>query len=276
MSAWLGAENEALTGSARQFLLAVRGDAVELYLLGDDCTRCATEVSAEELLETFAAYVPDGSVFTAEEDVDTKTDPLTLREGAVTLPNAVAEIPAVDSFAESAATILNFNPYGSGAYTDADGSRVFTENSRTLTVFTDGTVVFTDSPEAATGPKAAADTESAKIETVRALVASVDALVQNDARLYLCGCEREGGETRCRFRYVLDGVPIIPDAVTATFTGLDLTELRFTVRVCYTGVSRISLLPLPQAAAIAEPGASLTAAYHDDGRGTLSAGWIRS
>lgn len=274
--AWLGAENAALTGSARHFLLTVHGGAVELYLLGDDCLRCTTGVSARELLEALAAYTPDGSAFAAEEDPGVSFDPLMLRETAVTLPNAVAEIPAEDVFAESAATLLNFNPYGSGTYSDADGNRVFTENSRTLTVSPDGTVVFTDSAEAATGPVAAADTVSARIETVRSLAASIGALVPNDARLYLCGCEQTGGRTLCRFRYVLDGVPIVPDALTAVFTGSALTELRFSVRTCYTGVSRIPLLPLPQAAAIAEPGAYLTAAYHDSARGTLSAGWIQS
>ena len=75
---------------------------------------------------------------------------------------------------------------------------------------------------------------------------------------------------------MLDGVPVVPDAVTATFRGTHLTEFRFAVRTCYTGVGRISLLPQPQALAIAEADRSLTAAYHDSGRGTLTCGWVQN
>jgi hypothetical protein len=274
---WLGAENPALSGAVRRFLLAERDGAVELYALGDACVRCATELSAAELSEALEAYQPDGSVFFAEEEEPRADVPelLMLRENAVALPNAVAEFPEEGNFAESVATLLNFNPYGSGVYTDADENYVFTENSRTCSVSPDGTVVFTDSEEAA-GPEAAENTASAKIEAVRALAASIGALVPNDARLYLSAWEEEEDLTRCRFRYVLDGVPVVPDAVTATFSGVRLTEFRFAVRSCYTGAGHISLLPLPQAAAIAEPGKALTAAYHDSGRGTLSAGWVQN
>lgn len=271
---WLGAENPALGGTARRFLLTEESGAVCLYLLGDACVRWETELSSAELSEALADYAPDGSAFFAEDaprsDV---SDPLTLREGAVTLPNAVAEFPEDESFAESVATILNFNPYGSGVYTDADGNRIFTENNRSCSVSSDGTVLFTDSEEAVA---ASAVSASANIESVRAIAASIHALVPNDARLYLCAWEEDGDLTHCRFRYVLDGVPIAPDAVTATLRGSRLTEFRFTVRTCYTGAGHISPLPLPQALAIADAGKSLTAAYHDSGRGTLTCGWVQS
>ena len=272
---WLGAENPALSGTSRRFLLAERDGAVELYCLGDACVRRTTELSAAELTEALEAYPPDGSIFFAEEEPRADVpESLMLRESAVSLPNAVAEYPEEENFAESVATLLNFNPYGSGVYADADGNSVFTENDRSCTVSPDGTIVFADTEDTA-GAEAAESGASVKIETVRALAASIALLVQNDARLYLCGWEEDGNLTRCRFRYVLDGVPVLPDAVTATFRGTRLTEFRFTVRSCYTGVSRISLLPLPQAAAIAEPGRALTAAYHDSGRGTLTAGWVQ-
>lgn len=274
---WLGAENASLRGLSRRFLLAERDGKVELYCLGETCDRRTTEISAAELAEALEAYPPDGSVFFAEEEPRADVpDLLILRESAVSLPNAVAESPEEENFAESVATLLNFNPYGAGVYADADGNSVFTENNRSCTVSPDGMIVFSDTEDADPGADAAESGASVKIETVRALAASIAALVQNDARLYLCGWEEDGALTRCRFRYVLDGVPILPDAITATFRGPHLTEFRFTVRSCYTGVSRISLLPLPQAAAIAEPGKALTAAYHDSGRGTLTAGWVQS
>ncbi|MBR2366793.1 MAG: hypothetical protein IKA78_06475 [Oscillospiraceae bacterium] len=271
---WLGAENPAPGGSVRRLLLAEEDGTVCLYLPGDTCVRWETELSTAALSEALADYAPDGSVFFAEEPPQgDATDPLTLREGAVALPNAVAEFPEDGSFAEAVATVLNFNPYGSGVYTDADGNRIFTENNRSCSVASDGTILFTDSEEAVAASAASA---SANIESVRAIAASIHALVPNDARLYLCAWEEDGDLTHCRFRYVLDGVPIAPDAVTATLRGSRLTEFRFAVRTCHTDTGRISLLPLPQALAIADTGKSLTAAYHDSGRGALTCGWIQS
>ena len=67
LGAWLNVR--APEGAdAQWYVLALDGETVQLYLLGDGCYRAQTALSAETLAAELSAAVPDGSFFAFESD----------------------------------------------------------------------------------------------------------------------------------------------------------------------------------------------------------------
>lgn len=263
VSRWLTGENGAVQKTAGDYLLIREKNKVSLLVLGESPTKYETSVSAVSLFSVLETFTPDGSGFSASRD--TTLHPLTLWEPDVSLPNYTAESPVTGDFATSLATALDFNPYGSGVYTDPEGNTIYSETDRTLTVSPGGGVTLNVTEPGLALYTAQEDSAAARIETARFLL---DVITQNtlgEAQLQLAAVE---GDTLC-FTYLLNGVPVLPAACQVTFRERNLAELTITLRSFHPATGQSRLMPLTSAAAIADKNARLTPAY------TLSAapGW---
>ena len=94
-----------------------------------------------------------------------------------------------------------------------------------------------------------------------------------EAEVYLCDFWQEGEVTRLSYRYHFAGMPIYPTCAEITFLGSRFADLRCTLRTFEQRSTSSTLLPLPQAAAIAEPGKLLFPAYDLSAAGAVKAGW---
>ncbi len=271
---WLDGRDCAVTDVCSGYLLSCEADGVILYTIsGNEIRRYTTTVSHASLLALLGEYTPDGSDFAYKRHGSTAA-PMTLWETSVTIPDCAAENPVTADFSRAIATALDFNPYGAGTYTDPDGSTVYTESDRSLTVDPDGSMLLAVSGESYTRFHAASDSATDLIDTAGELLDVVFGSAMGDADLYLCDFWQEGEVTRLSYRYNLAGVPVYPTCAEVTFLGSRFADLRCTLRTFVQRGTSSVLLPLPQAAAIAEPGKRLFPAYDLSAAGTVKAGWL--
>ena len=267
LCSWLGVAEESLSGGGSEYVLALEKNGVELYLNGDGCTAWKTELAPEKLRQLLRTCVPDGSSFAFEQPEKRRVAPTVLWEsGAVRLSAAFSENPCGGTFAEELAEKLGFNPYGAGSYTDPRGNSVFTESNRTCTVSLGGEVVL-EQGDGIFGGSSAAE----RIEQARSLLETICGGMTGEGKLTLRDYTENGSTAHCSFLYVLNGVQVLPTAAEASFTENGLTELRVLVRAYHREAGTLTVMPLPQAAAIAPAESFLTVAYGGDG--TMTAGW---
>ena len=255
---WLTGADTAAVLSASDYLLTKDGRDVSLLVLGPTPMQYSTTLSVDALLSAVSTYAPDGSSFASPES---GLSPLTLWEQSVTLPMYVAENPVTADYAVRLATDLDFNPYGTGTYTDPAGNTVFTETSRTLSVSAGGEIVITTDGEGIARFTAADGTAAAKIELVRSLLDTMTRGLGGQQRLQLQSMD----ETQCTFTYVLDGVPVAPAACRVTFRENTLAELTFSLRIYTRSAETYRLMPLSAAAAISPAGTRLVPAISPAG-----------
>lgn len=274
LSRWLGAVDTAVTGPAREYALCLQGGEVRLWLSDPACRSWHTDLAPETLRKALGACTPDGSQFLFEQENAPDLAPTTvLEQGTVQIPTANWENPCGQGFGAELASALGFNPYGAGSYTDPLGNTVYTESDRTCTVGTDGTVTIADGGNYE-GFRTTQPTAERQIELARSLLQTICGGMTGDAELYLRDYVSENGESCCTFQYILDGVPLYPEAATTRFDENGLRELTVTVRACRKNAQITALMPLPQAAALADPGSRLAAAYRFDSDGQCSVGWM--
>lgn len=214
----------------------------------------------------------------AFEEPGSRLAPLSL------FPDPLPELPqlSVTDTAVPTETILlslGFNPHTNSRYQDAEGAEVIVEGDRVIRVSASGAFSYTSGGEATLAVNAAGS-----VPTVREAVTGVQTLLETllpegETRLYLLSWKQEKGETRLTFGYQLGGVPIrFADgsaAVEVTLSGRAVSSLTLRPRQ-YTAGTAASLLPLRQAAAIAErtEGAELSIGYADYGSYPISAVWL--
>lgn len=126
LASWLDAVPEELLPEVHACALAVEGDQVALYLLGETYQRAETGLLPETLENLLEQFRPDGSAFAFEVDSTLAPDAL-LPGGNPAPPSAVVGNPCDNRYIESLATALGFNPYGDTSYTDSDGTAYFSE-----------------------------------------------------------------------------------------------------------------------------------------------------
>ncbi len=258
LSRWLTGADTAAVLSASDYLLTKDGRDVSLLLLGPTPMQYTTTLSTDALLSAVSTFPADGSGFASPES---GLSPLTLWEQDVVLPTYVAENPVTADYALRLATELDFNPYGTGTYTDPAGNTVFTETSRTLSVSASGEIVITTDGEGITRFTAADGSAAAKIELVRSLLDTMTHGLGGEQHLQLQSMD----ETECTFTYVLGGVPVAPAACRVTFRDNTLAELTFSLQVYTHSAVAYRLMPLRAAAAISPAGTRLMPAISPAG-----------
>jgi len=270
---WLDGQNSAVTDICSGYALSCEADGVILYTIaGKEVRRYTTNVSYASFKALLGEYTPDGAEF-AYKRQDSTVAPLTLWEAGVAIPDCVTANPVTADFSRALAAALDFNPYGAGTYTDPDGSTVYTENDRSLTVEPEGSVLLAVSGESYTRFHASSASPTDLIDTAGALLDVVFGTAPGEAAVYLCDFWQEGEITRLSYRYHFAGVPVYPTCAELTFLGSRFADLRCTLRTFEQSSTLSTLLPIPQAAAIAEPGKRLFPAYDLSAAGTVNAGW---
>ena len=250
---WLTGETCTPDADASDFLLAVNGKQVDLYLAGEKLFVCKTALSAGALQSAAALFTPDGTRFAPEES---GLHPLTLWEQDVSLPTWTAQNPVTANYATTLAVALGLNPYDS-AYTDPAGNTVFTETHWSLAVNADGLVTVTVTDSDVARFTAAEDAPTAKIELVRSVLAALTAQLEGQQQLQLLSVSGNA----ITFTYVLEGVPVLPAACAAEFDGKNMTRLTLQLRSYQPAGGTYTLMPVSAAASISPKGSRLQAAY---------------
>ncbi len=279
LAQWLDAEHAGVE-IASWLALSIDGDTVWLYYGTDEqASVCRTYLQADRLLTELTSFRPDGSVFAFESEVLSALAPLTLLN-----PDNAADIYAVqaanaysEDTATHAASLLGFNPYGDGYYTEADGTVVFSEVGCTLRIGTDGTISVVNQNSDNAQLRAADESLTAAIEAARALVSELTRPYLGSAVLYLSELIQADGVVTVCFDYYLNGIRIFRQedhAAQITISGTQITQASVRVRTYTLLTETCTLLPAMQAQALSGEGGRLRIAYADTGAANLSAGWI--
>ena len=273
LASWLGGTLEAAVPEVESCLLALNGDRVQLYLIGETSYAADTPLSAQELSDLLESFRPDGSRFAFETEY--ALSPLSLIPGdAIAIPGGVVSTPLSSRYVEQLATDLGFNPYAENRYTDSEGAVHFSEANCTLTVEATGSIILTSAAEgrfAAAGPDL-----PALVETARQLADLATGDTLGDGRLYLSGVRRTDSETVCTFDYLFSGVPVLLDggsAASVTFSGSSVTQITVQPRSFAADSATLYPLPVAQAAALLDDGRRLELQYRVTTAGVLDAGW---
>ena len=282
LASWLDAQMDMDAPSASAYLLSVQDGTVRLYLGGETCWVCTTQLSADTLTQLLETYRPDGSFF-AMEDASGRYDRIDgtslLTADTVSVPAVAAANPCTTQSTAALASSLGFNPYGDASYTDASGATWFTETNSTLRVTSAGAVTLRNASQSDARYLAASDGTGDLIEKARALLAEITAGSLGDARLYLRSFTQTDGGAECTFDYVVNGVLVTQTngpAARFTFAGSVLTQADVLLRAYTNSGGTLSVLRAAQAAAIVPEGTRLALCYADDGRGALTAGWPKN
>lgn len=271
---WLEGGDGAVSGSWEQYFLGCSGSNVTLYAIdGSSIMRCTTDLSARDLAELLILYTPDGSEFAALRDEEALA-PLTLWETDVTLDGYTAASPVTAQYALNLAASLDFNPYGSGIYTDDSGRTVCTEGERVLTIDPDGSISLQAYAPDYSRFTALSGRPADLIDVAQELLTLICADKTGFGQVQLSSMEEENGQTLLTYRYFLDGTAVYPACAQLRFRGTVLTELEMTLcSFAENSTQSFSLMPLAQAAAISGEGKLLFPAYNLSSGGALTAGW---
>lgn len=278
LGTWLGVETQLAGCTAEILALSVQNETVRLYLVGEECWVCDTQIAPDALLQTLDSFRPDGSRFAFEDTggLYKNVAPLSLisAENAV-IYTAAAQNPCDSRFIMTLASTMGFNPYGDTSYTDASGNAFFTETDCALSVSSAGELRYENSAD--TRLSAPNDADESVIETARSLLELLCGDVMGSARLYLSSFTKTEDGAICCFDYMLSGIPVLQQgsehAAYVRFTGSTITELTLRIKT-YTLLSQpAAVMPAAQTAAIVKSGTLLRICYDDAGTGELSAGW---
>lgn len=273
LASWLdaGAPEQELTAS--QFILAAEGETVSLYLVSGESYRANTQIDPKSFLTALEQFKADGSQFAFE--TDSQLAPLSLRPVEVPyIEGAYATSPCDKRYVEVLATALGFNAYDENRYTNSAGVTYFSEPNCNLQVGADGRILLNSTAQERF--RASASTLQAKVEYARTLVDLTVGSSLGDARIYLSGVTNEEEVTVCTFDYVLSGVPVssgAEPAVSVTFSGQSVTQLRLLATTFTLNGTRLSVLPPVQAEAVLPKGSRLALEYDFTDSGDLTAGW---
>ncbi len=226
LGAWLNVR--APEGAdAQWYLLALDGETVQLYLLGDGCYRAQTALSAETLAAELSAAVPDGSFFAFESDDApySALDPLSLiSASSAAVCTGLGTNPCDARFISALATQIGINPYGDARFVGNDGTTSFTETGLRLRVSAQGRIDLQILQSDDRFQSASADALG-RIEAARSLLSRLTGDSYGEARVYLQSYSEAGQSAVCTFGYYLSGIEIAPrGAIELRFDGTQITR----------------------------------------------------
>lgn len=193
LGAWLNVR--APEGAdAQWYVLALDGETVQLYLLGDGCYRAQTALSAETLAAELSAAVPDGSFFAFESDDApySALDPLSLiSASSAAVCTGLGTNPCDARFISALATQIGINPYGDARFVGNDGTTSFTETGLRLRVSAQGRIelqILQPDDRFQSASAGALD----RIEAARSLLSRLTGDSYGEARVYLQSYRADG------------------------------------------------------------------------------------
>ena len=276
LGAWLNVR--APEGAdAQWYLLALDGETVQLYLLGDGCYRAQTALSAETLAAELSAAVPDGSCFAFEADGApySALDPLSLiSASSAAVCTGLGTNPCDARFISALATRIGINPYGDARFVGNDGTTSFTETGLRLRVSAQGKIDLQILQSDARFQSTSAGALD-RIEAARSLLSSLTGDSYGEARVYLQSYQEDGQSAVCTFGYYLSGVEVSPrgGGIEIRFDGTQITNASVLYRSYTVTSTPAPLLPAAQAAACLPKGGTLRLLYAENTGGELAAGW---
>jgi|GEM_PF-449303 len=209
LGAWLNVR--APEGAdAQWYVLALDGETVQLYLLGDGCYRAQTALSAETLAAELSAAVPDGSFFAFESDDApySALDPLSLiSASSAAVCTGLGTNPCDARFISALATQIGINPYGDARFVGNDGTTSFTETGLRLRVSAQGRIELQILQPDGRFQSASAGALD-RIEAARSLLSRLTGDSYGEARVYLQSYRADGQSAVCTFGYYLSGIDI--------------------------------------------------------------------
>ena len=276
LGAWLNVRAPE-GASAQWYLLALDGETVRLYLLGDGCCRAQTALSAETLAAELSAAVPDGSFFAFEADEASYSalDPLSLiSASSAAVCTGLGTNPCDARFISALATRIGINPYGDARFVGNDGTTSFTETGLHLRVSAQGRIELQILQPDARFQSTTADALG-RIEAARSLISSLTGDSYGEARVYLQSYREDGQNAVCTFGYYLSGIEVSPrgGGIEIRFDGTQITNASVLYRSYTVTSAPAPLLPAAQAAACLPKGGTLRLLYAEAAGGELAAGW---
>ena len=184
--------------------------------------------------------------------------------------------------------LAEFNPHTESGYTDSSGSTIIKEVYGTLRLEPDGSVFYQGADEAEAGSIYYVSAASTGKPTMLEAVAGAQRLaftllrdVSGDAELYLSEIDSSNKHFTVSFDYAVGGTPLRfsdgSHAATVTIEDQTITEFSLHCRSYTLSDSPALLLPIRQAAAIADSkylSAELHVCYDEHGADTVGVGWF--
>ena len=282
----VGTEIVNTTGVAQRLVLDLKGELVYLsWWDGEDgyyqSKSAMTEQSFRSVLETYQG----GDVFFAFEgeyvsDELSKLDPFSLfSSGGISYYEATTKNPIEDN--SQVLLRLGFNPHTQFRYTESNGTEVIQEGERMVRISPNGIVEYESNGQDAVVQIPAlkelpTDTEAAT--GAGKVLQEMLGTMAGDGRLYLQSMERTQWKTVMTFNYQLNGMPIVfadgIPAASVTIEGTTVTAISMRVRQYFMTETPGLLLPVAQAAAVAESESRLHLIYVDDGIDNMKVQWV--
>ena len=184
--------------------------------------------------------------------------------------------------------LAEFNPHTESGYTDSSGNTIIKEVYGTLRLEPDGSVFYQGADKAEAGSLYYVSAASTGKPTMLEAVAGAQRLaftllrdVSGDAELYLSEIDSSNKRFTVSFDYAVGGTPLRfsdgSHAATVTIEDQTITEFSLHCRSYTLSDSPALLLPIRQAAAIADSkylSAELHVCYDEHGADTVGVGWF--
>ena len=282
LAQWLGSgmHSAAAQMRAQRLYLGLSDLTAQLVYQAEDGSfyRCTTAAMSDALETRINEFTGGGAHFAFEDAELRRMQPYAVM--LETLPQCAGVTGASGRTAVSAEQLLQaaeMNRYLASTYTEADGTLVYIDNERSLRINPDGTVSFrttgTESEARIADGLAGAVSYAYSV----ALQSIGRCAQQADILLTEISGDAQRGYTVC-FDYCMDGIPLrlaSGNAARIVLRNGQLTEFRLTLRSYVRTEDSQLVLPMRQAAAIADAaGAAPELVYVDSGE-YVSCIWVK-
>lgn len=280
LSGLTGAEGSDEETLARMLTAAAGEDGLVLYTYDGEETylRFTTAVTADALESTVNRFEMGSARFAYESGMETIAPYTLFLQERKALPSLREAVLNVDP--EAVLEAMQFNPRTNYRYAESEGTEVVVEGSRTLRVHTDGSISYQSGGEEVLTVDAADTSLEALAEGTDRLLDTLMAASGGQGNLYLTSIARGDETVTLTYGYEVGGVPIRlfnrNDAATVTLSGTGVAEMEVWLRQYTVADEMSNLLPVGQAAAIAQQHGKqeLFIGYVGGGVGTLQAQWL--
>lgn len=271
----------------RRVVLSPDSDGgVSLYWWDGDETygKTDTEVSLEDFYALLEDYQADNVFFAFEgqslSDQLATVDAFSLFETVTdTYYTLGVSNPTLDKTTLLAE--LGFNPYTNSRYVESNGTEVVFQEEDRVQFTADGVVIYESTGQVQQAAMAAVNAYSTAQEVVSSASAFLNTLLGTlggDGTLYVSAYSQNDTQTVVEFGYHVDGLPVVQaDGEAAAVMTLEngiLTGLRLNVRRYTLTDAEVLLLPVTQAAALAQKDAILHLAYVSYDTDSASVMWL--
>jgi len=283
LAAWLGSSMTGTAAAAETHAVCLGLSDLTVQLCYADGAghfyRCTTAAMSETLSARMAEFQGSNADFAYSDkslhNIDTYTVILSVLPE---LPSVgVASVrDAID--AAALMQTLGMNSFVASGYAEADGTKVYIDNEKTLRIGSDGTVTFrADTAEA--DPVIAEGLPAAVSYAYAVCQRSIGAAA-GDASVLFTGAERSPDEGyTVTFDYCIGTVPLqLPadNAAKIVIRNGQLAEAQMTLRSYTYTEDTETVLPMLQAAAIADAEEATPTLVYVDSGDRVSCAWVRN